>query len=401
MNNSCFKFNIESYGRHYTNQEREDLMGKFRWMNWKSRVDLKNPEAVFSIIEDYGRLAKPTDPPKQIFFCRYLCGNSRDLIDRYTLKRRKYLGTTSMEAEISLFSANQGLVKEGSFVFDPFVGTGSLIITAAHFGARVLGADIDYKILTGTAQKNIRRNFEQYGLQHQLIDLIRMDHSKNNLFKYIPMFDAIITDPPYGIRAGAKKVGRKSNYPKSDEYNQNPEKSYLPPCQPYSVVELLTDLLTFSAKTLVQGGRLVFWLPTTNDFKNSDLPDHPCFKLIANSQQFLTLKYSRRLVTYEKIIEFDEALHSDFKITYDFDNPKDLSYSNLSARVLNDPNRLENPNPEMEELLSNSQKKRQRTRAERRMLKKKFLRMSKDEHKAEQNAMLQTEQNETIEESTL
>lgn len=372
MNNSTFKFSIDTYGRHYTVEERDDLMGRFRFMNWKSKVNLKAPEAIFSIIEDFGRLALPTDLPKQVYFCRYLCGNSRDLIDKYTLKRRKYLGTTSMEAEISFFSANQALVKQGSFVLDPFVGTGSLLITAAHFGGKVIGADIDYKILSGSEQKNIHKNFEQYGLESHLIDLIRMDHSKNNLFRYTPMFDAIITDPPYGIRAGAKKVGRKSNYPKSEEH-KNPDKHYLPACMPYSVVELLTDLLNFAAKVLVMGGRLVFWLPTTNDFKSSDLPDHPCFKLITNSSQFLSLKYSRRLITMEKVVDFDEALHSDFKILYDFDNPKELSYSNLSARVLNDPNRLDGPNPEMHALLSKKQKKRQRTRAERRELKKQFL----------------------------
>lgn len=34
----------------------------------------------------------------------------RDVINKYDLKKRKYKGTTSLEAEISLVMANQALV---------------------------------------------------------------------------------------------------------------------------------------------------------------------------------------------------------------------------------------------------------------------------------------------------
>lgn len=38
-------------------------------------------------------------------------------------------------------------VRKGSFVFDPFAGTGSILVAAAHFGAITLGADIDIRVL--------------------------------------------------------------------------------------------------------------------------------------------------------------------------------------------------------------------------------------------------------------
>lgn len=38
-------------------------------------------------------------------------------------------------------------VRKGNFVFDPFAGTGSILVAAAHFGAVTLGADIDIRVL--------------------------------------------------------------------------------------------------------------------------------------------------------------------------------------------------------------------------------------------------------------
>lgn len=38
-------------------------------------------------------------------------------------------------------------VGRGSLVFDPFVGTGSILVAAAHRGARTLGTDIDMRVL--------------------------------------------------------------------------------------------------------------------------------------------------------------------------------------------------------------------------------------------------------------
>ena len=34
-------------------------------------------------------------------------------------------------------------------MFDPFVGTGSLLLTCSHFGAVTLGADLDPRVLRG------------------------------------------------------------------------------------------------------------------------------------------------------------------------------------------------------------------------------------------------------------
>lgn len=137
---------------------------------------MENPDYRFWIIEDIGNNAPPEQPPRKIYFCRQIVeGQGRVFIDKYSLKRRGYLGTTSMSSEWSLLMANQALSRPGSFIFDPFVGTGavlsllaslqsvmtllnapagSILIGCAHFGALTIGGDIDPRVLRGETKLN-------------------------------------------------------------------------------------------------------------------------------------------------------------------------------------------------------------------------------------------------------
>jgi len=212
---STFKFVVETFGRRPAHEEQIQIIHKYSWMQWKGKVQFKNPKHTFWAIEDYGvgdgSPETVTRPIQRVFFGREVTETARHLKDKYTLKKRKYLGTTSMESEVSFFSANMGLVcfthratyfsdaidqvKPGSLVIDPFVGTGSLLVSAAHFGAWVVGADLDMRVLKGLGKTtNVRDNFLQYGLEHQLGDLIRFDSSKHSVFRHKPIFDAIICD---------------------------------------------------------------------------------------------------------------------------------------------------------------------------------------------------------------
>lgn len=54
-----------------------------------------------------------------------------------------------MDPQLSILMANQAQAKSGDLVLDPFVGTGSLLISASMFGAYTLGTDIDFLMLHG------------------------------------------------------------------------------------------------------------------------------------------------------------------------------------------------------------------------------------------------------------
>ena len=48
-------------------------------------------------------------------------------------------------------------------MLDPFIGTGSLLVSAAYFGAVCMGTDIDYATIKGKgSDKHIMANFRQY-----------------------------------------------------------------------------------------------------------------------------------------------------------------------------------------------------------------------------------------------
>ncbi len=66
----------------------------------------------------------------------------------------------------------------GHLLYDPFVGTGSVIVAAAALarGCVVFGADIDARVLRGKQGRTMHSNFAQYGLQPHP-DALLMDNS--------------------------------------------------------------------------------------------------------------------------------------------------------------------------------------------------------------------------------
>ena len=89
--------------------------------------------------DDYGgNNGLPPVVQKRIFFGREVGSADRKLLPTYQLKSRTYLGPTAMDAEMAFLMANQALAAPGKLVYDPFVGTGSILIAAAHFGAMTM-----------------------------------------------------------------------------------------------------------------------------------------------------------------------------------------------------------------------------------------------------------------------
>ncbi|KAE8189752.1 hypothetical protein CF328_g6187 [Tilletia controversa] len=67
------------------------------------------------------------------------------------------------------------------------------------------------------------------------------------------IFDAIVAVPPYGIRAGAKRLGRRNLARQRDEPYQMADGSlshelsdYISPTRPYHLLDLTRDLLDFT-----------------------------------------------------------------------------------------------------------------------------------------------------------
>ncbi len=175
---------------------------------------MSGAEQTFCIFEDYEwGLATP----KQIYFGRLIGGSQRDAINTYSLKKRNYISTTSMDSELALVTANITLAAPGKLFYDPFVGTGSFPIACSHFGAVTMGSDLDGRMVRGKSGRNIITNFQQYGLLDRYLDSFISDLTFCPL-REARILDGIICDPPYGVREGLKVLGTKDGSGKEAIY---------------------------------------------------------------------------------------------------------------------------------------------------------------------------------------
>jgi tRNA (guanine10-N2)-methyltransferase len=160
---------------------------------------------------------------------------SSALIHKYSLKSRAHIGNTSMSSDISLLMASQALAAPGKAVWDPFAGTGSMLLTCVEFGCVAWGSDIDGRQMRGVSSSTREKRLErarkegisegrsalqlrlalfsqrqrltrpfvpadtpgilhsatQYGTKDRIIDLMTFDVTRNP-FRMGQMFDACI-----------------------------------------------------------------------------------------------------------------------------------------------------------------------------------------------------------------
>lgn len=185
-----FKIKVETYNKHFSQLEKVQKIETFDYLPLKAKVNLKNPSVEWWYIEYYGLdTLKVPEIPDAILFGRYIADGRRRLIKDLCLKQRKFIGNTSMDAQLSLLMANQALVQSGDIVLDPFVGTGSLLVSAAKFGGFVMGSDIDYMMVHAKCRpsritqkiresdESIRANLKQYGCEKRYLDVLVSDFS--------------------------------------------------------------------------------------------------------------------------------------------------------------------------------------------------------------------------------
>ncbi|KAF8325243.1 tRNA guanosine-2'-O-methyltransferase [Cantharellus anzutake] len=315
-----FKFNVTSVNQRIPPGRIKETIDSFSYMGFEGCIDMKNPRLTLVCLEDYEE-QKVTQRHRhdndakflQVFFGRLVSeGESRPLIRKFDVKKRAFFGNTTMEAEISLLMANQAQATPGKMIYDPFVGTGSMLYTAAQFGAYVLGSDLDGRQMRGKGMESvpgIYRAADQYGLSSRVFDLATFDVTKNP-WRCGNIFDAIVTDPPYGVRAGAKRLGRKDETRTPGDSSTVPGDGQAnlrlhPPMKPYELSDLTVDLIYLARYLLKPGGRLVFFLPTVNDeYDELDIPECKGMELVSNSLQDFG-KWGRRLITMVKITTND------------------------------------------------------------------------------------------------
>ena len=98
-----------------------------------------------------------------------------------------------MQAKIARCMVNLTKPRERDVVLDPFCGAGAMLIEAGLIGCRVVGFDVQRRMVRGSL-----RNLGNYGVRP--VGICVAD-AKNLPIKKV---DCIVTDPPYGISATTK-----------------------------------------------------------------------------------------------------------------------------------------------------------------------------------------------------
>uniref|UniRef100_A0A0A9YBK2 tRNA (guanine(10)-N(2))-methyltransferase TRMT11 n=1 Tax=Lygus hesperus TaxID=30085 RepID=A0A0A9YBK2_LYGHE len=292
---------------------------------------MESPDVVFVLYVEFGKhfwdsycesITILNTEPVAWYFTRRIV-HTNPYYTELNVNKRPYIGPTSTDAELAFYMTNFCKIHSESFVYDPFVGTGSLLLAAAKHKAICFGQDLDIGILQGgysincniprNPDKNVNKNFTHFNLSTP--ELLCGDNSKP-VFIHLPdgIFDAIICDPPFGIRAGAKCLGPKAS--RMDKYNKllqymhdnrddkDIRKRCYPMTKPYPLQDVVYDLFHTSAIYLRLHGRLCFLLPILPTTSYDALPTHPCFIRKYACDQIIQGNLRRTAITFEKILPY-------------------------------------------------------------------------------------------------
>lgn len=180
-----YRVRVTRYGDKYTSFSTYEFERKLAEYIWKQqsndiRVDLDNPDK-----EIRGILHKNT----------LYCGLLEWSIDlkRYAKRepgKRPFFRPGSMKTDFARALINLCQLSKGEVLYDPFSGSGGILLEAIALGMHSFGSDLDYRAVRG-AKKNIDYYFYS-GAALFIAD---------SRFTPLKKVDGIATDPPYSIQS--------------------------------------------------------------------------------------------------------------------------------------------------------------------------------------------------------
>lgn len=135
-------------------------------------------------------------------------------VDRSSFEARKseyrpFSHPISLHPRLARALVNLTGIKSSQTLLDPFCGTGGIILEAGLIGCKVLGGDIDQRMVDGSIE-----NLKHYGINEPAI-------RKIDISDWTEQVDAIATDPPYGRSASTAKEEIESLYKRAFEMSQS------------------------------------------------------------------------------------------------------------------------------------------------------------------------------------
>jgi tRNA (guanine10-N2)-dimethyltransferase len=156
------------------------------------KIDLENPDIEIRVLID-----------KSVYVGLKLAEIDRGQFEKRRAQYRPFFSPISLHPKLARALVNLSLIKKDETLLDPFCGTGGILIEAGLIGAKVIGSDIENKMIEGC-----RKTLDFYEIKNY--ELLRSDIGDIN--KHVGKIDAVVTDLPYGKSTTTKGEDIKKLY---------------------------------------------------------------------------------------------------------------------------------------------------------------------------------------------
>jgi tRNA (guanine10-N2)-dimethyltransferase len=167
----------------------------------KNRSDTISSKKIINVLGDIyskNRKVDLTDPDNEIRVLltnkKIYVGIKKAEIDRKQFEKRKvqhrpFFSPISMHPRIARTLVNLSEIRKNENLLDPFCGTGGILIEAGLIGVKLIGSDIEKKMIEGC-----KKTLDFYKLRNYRLFCCDIGEIR----KQIKSVDAIVTDLPYG-----------------------------------------------------------------------------------------------------------------------------------------------------------------------------------------------------------
>ena len=128
---------------------------------------------------------------------------NRSQFEQRKVQNRPFFSPISLHPKIARSIVNLSEIKEEQILFDPFCGTGGILLEAGLIGCKLIGSDIEKKMINGC-----KKTLNHYKINKFLLYISDI----GDISKFIDSVDAVVTDFPYGKSTTTKGEDRNNLY---------------------------------------------------------------------------------------------------------------------------------------------------------------------------------------------
>lgn len=141
-----------------------------------AKVDLENPQVRILVVFTQ----------ENIRVCKSIASKLRPMLRNREPGLKPFFHPSMMNATLARVMCNLAGVMPSEIVLDPFCGGGGILCEASLIGARTIGIDLNWRLLSGS-----KENLASTGSEYSIIQ---------GDIRSLPVHgcDCIVTDPPYG-----------------------------------------------------------------------------------------------------------------------------------------------------------------------------------------------------------